>query len=107
MKKTMLLIGIVLMLLAGIAIAEGTKHVATVERGQALFNDPRLGTSGKTCNDCHKNGQGLEHAGARKDLEMVVNRCVMGPLKGKMLENDSIEMQSIVLYLKSLARRAR
>jgi hypothetical protein len=94
-----------LVVLAGSTAAYGTNQEAAIDTGKALFNDRALGTSGKTCNDCHKDGQGLEKAGARKDLEQMVNRCIAGPLKGKALKEDSVEMRSLVLYIKSLGEK--
>jgi cytochrome c len=38
----------------------------------------------------------------RKDIEKTVNSCVQASLKGKALKQNSVEMQSLVLYLKSL-----
>ena len=86
---------------------------ASVEKGKALFNDARLGTTGSSCNTCHMNGRGLEAAAAKKgwirsdktykNLEDLVNGCITTGLHGKALDVQSVEMQSIVLYLKSLA----
>ena len=78
------------------------QHEATAEKGKALFNDPKLGTSGQSCNDCHKNGAGLEKAGEKKDLDKIVNSCIKKGLKGKTLKTKSAEMQSMILYLKGL-----
>ena len=59
-----------------------------IERGKALFNDPKLGggTSGKSCNTCHPGGKGLEGVGEKKEwqtpggkhktLEEAINTCV-------------------------------
>ena len=91
---------ITLIFAAGAAFS--MQHEASVERGKALFNDPKLGTNGKTCNDCHKDGGGLEKAGSRKDIEMTVNSCIQASLQGKVLKPGSVEMQSLVHYLKSL-----
>lgn len=91
---------ITLLLAAGTVMA--MQHESSADKGKALFNDPALGTNGKTCNDCHKDGAGLGQAGARQDIEKVVNRCIQAALKGKALEPGSAAMQSLVLYLKSL-----
>jgi cytochrome c peroxidase len=88
------------MALAGAAAA--AHHEGSVEKGKALFNDPKLGTTGKSCNDCHKDGKGIEKAAVRKDLETVVNNCITQGLKGKALDAGSVEMQSLVKYIKSL-----
>jgi cytochrome c peroxidase len=90
-----------LLLVAASAVC-AMQHEASVNKGKILFNDPKLGTNGKTCNDCHKDGGGLEQAGSRKDIQRTVNSCIQASLKGKALKPDSVEMQSLVLYLKSL-----
>jgi cytochrome c peroxidase len=80
------------------------QHEATVEKGKALFNDPKLGTTGQSCNDCHKDGRGLEKAGDKKDLDGIVNNCITKGLKGKALKPQSAEMQSMLLYLRGLGK---
>lgn len=82
----------------------GEVREATVEQGLSLFKDPSLGTKGRSCNDCHREGKGLERAGARPDLPEIVNRCISGALKGKELPSGSVEMRSILLYLKGLGK---
>lgn len=79
------------------------QHEASSDKGKALFNDPKLGTIGKSCNDCHANGKGLAKAGEKKDLAATVNKCITMGLKGKALDEKSAEMQSMVQYIKSLA----
>lgn len=79
-----------------------------VEKGKALFNDPKLagGTVGMSCNSCHPDGKGLEKAADRKDLEKMVNACIKNALKGKGIDLKSAEMADIVAYLKSLRGKA-
>jgi cytochrome c len=45
----------------------------------------------------------MEKAAAKKDLEVIINSCITGSLKGKALEVKSVDMQSLVLYIKSFA----
>ena len=106
MKNVSIALLVFLFIVAGITAVHAAKHEASRDAGKALFNDAKLGTSGKTCNDCHKNGKGLEKAGSRTDLEQMVNNCIAGPLKGTPLKTDSVEMKSIVLYIKSLKKKA-
>jgi cytochrome c2 len=75
--------------------------------GKKLFNDPSLGGSGNTrsCNTCHPGGKGLKDAGSNPDLAAVINRCISGPLGGKTITEDSIRMQSLILYIRSLEGR--
>ena len=82
--------------------AAGAAQNASIERGRSLFSDPKLGTSGKTCSTCHHGGKGLAKAAMNAELESTINACIAGPLKGKALDRDSADMQSLVLYLKSL-----
>ena len=88
-----------LSLIFSLAIAAGN-----VEKGKALFNDPKLGggTTGASCNSCHPDGKGLEKAADRKDLEKQVNLCIKNALKGKGMDPKSAEMADIIAYLKSL-----
>lgn len=97
----------------------------SIERGFALFNDKKLGTSGKTCNDCHMNG-GMKEAkmgdmtmkafdnlaahypkffmmGKRvMTLDQVVNFCVTTPLKGEPLAWDDQRLTDLVAYCASV-----
>ena len=98
--KTVVLVLFTVLLGASMAIA--MQHEASLEKGKALFNDPKLGTTGKSCNDCHPGGKGTEKAAAKSDLERIVNSCITHSIKGKELDVKSVEMQSIVLYIKSL-----
>jgi cytochrome c peroxidase len=88
--------------LLGTSMAIAMQQEASVEKGKALFNDPKLGTTGKSCNDCHPGGKGAEKAAAKNDIDRIVNACITHSIKGKALEVKSVEMQSIVLYIKSL-----
>ncbi|RME66999.1 MAG: hypothetical protein D6778_03880, partial [Nitrospirae bacterium] len=47
----LLVIMVGLVFVVAVAFAGGS-----VEKGKALFNDPSLGTNGKTCNYCHPDG---------------------------------------------------
>lgn len=87
---------------------------ADVEKGKALFNDPKLGgaTSGKSCGSCHPDGKGLENAADKKEfnimgkkqkgLEGAVNFCIEMALKGKAIDPKGADMANIVAYIKSL-----
>ena len=101
--KTVAFIVLVALLGAGLAVA--MQHEATVDMGKALFNDPKLGTTGKTCNDCHPNGKGVEKAVGKKDLETILNACITKGLKGKALDVKSMEMQSLMLYVNSFGEK--
>jgi len=82
----------------------------SVERGFALFNDKKLGTSGKTCNDCHMNGGTLAAQYPKffmmgkkiMTLDQVVNFCVTTPLKGEPLAWDDQRLTDLVAYCASV-----
>ena len=85
-----------------VTVVFAMQHEATADKGKVLFNDTKLGTNGKSCNDCHRDGTGLEKAGLKNDLEATVNTCIKKALNGKALKKNSVEMQSLVLYIKGL-----
>jgi len=80
-------------------------ELPSIERGKQLFADTRLGTSGKSCASCHPGGARLEEVGASSDKELTatINSCIKGPLEGTQLGPESVEMKSLLLYLRSLA----
>jgi cytochrome c peroxidase len=86
-------------------IASAVQEGASIEKGKMMFNDTKLGTTGKSCNSCHPGGKGLEKSGSRKDLTDIINGCITIPLKGKALDPKSVEMESLVLYIKSLGAK--
>lgn len=83
----------------------------SAERGKILFNDPKLGTTGSSCNTCHGDGKGLESAFTKKQwlidgkafdtIEAAVNACITVGLRGKPLQAGSDDMQSLIVYIKS------
>ena len=102
--KTVALVLFTILLGTGMAIA--VQQEASLEKGKALFNDPKRGTTGKSCKDCHPGGKGVEKAAAKNDIERIVNACITHSIKGKALDVKSVEMQSIVLYIKSFGDKA-
>lgn len=94
------LLALLPLLIAGLAVA--MHHEPTAEKGKALFNDVKLGSSGQSCASCHPDGKGVEGAAMKPDLAKIVNKCIKGSLKGTPLDEKSNEMQSLVLYLQSL-----
>lgn len=118
-----------LVVLLGILIAGcvGTKAPAlsAVERGKMLFNDPKLGTTGGTCNSCHPDGgtiggkigdmpiPDLRGAAATfpkfkgwanrtLTIAEMNNACIEMMLKGKPIDVNSQEMKDLEAYLHSL-----
>ena len=102
MRPTGMIAVLVFSVLTMVGAVSAMQHEPTADKGKALFNSTKLGRNGKTCNDCHKDGSGLEKAGIKNDLETIVNNCIKKGLNGKALKSKSVEMQSIVLYIKEL-----
>lgn len=116
--KKMKVLKISLMSLIALGLVFSFAYAAgNVEKGKALFNDPKFagGTAGKSCASCHPDGKGLEKAAEKKEwktpagpaktLKEAVNLCIVNALKGKALEPKSEEMKDIVAYIKSLGKK--
>lgn len=80
------------------------KEVPSREMGKALFESAAVSTVGKSCATCHPDGKGLEKIDAYDDgmLREMINFCIRDALKGQMLPEDSQELESLLLYLRSL-----
>lgn len=78
----------------------------SAEKGRRLFNSPEFAgaVSGRSCSSCHPGGSELQNAWMNPNLAGQVNNCILGPLKGKPLDEDSPDMQSMLLYLRSLKK---
>lgn len=82
------------------------------DKGKEHFNNPVFAGGKKSCNTCHPDGRGLEGAGAKTafsimggeqgSLEDAVNVCIVNANKGTALDVNSMEMQELVVYIKSL-----
>jgi cytochrome c len=106
----------------GTAVAMGD-----AAHGMELFKDVALGKSGKSCETCHPNGgtEGMTAEGMTtkpltgvkdrypgkfmmimdKDevtLAEVVNFCIVNPLEGAPLAEDSQDMKDLLAYLNTL-----
>jgi cytochrome c peroxidase len=86
------------------AIASGAKKTS-VELGQEMFNNPKLGesTNESSCNSCHAEGKGLEKAGENKKLTKLANNCLVGQMAGNKLDGRKAAMRSLKMYIKSIS----
>ncbi|NTU96662.1 MAG: cytochrome C [Chlorobiaceae bacterium] len=91
------------LLFYGNMIAE---EAPSVEKGRQLFNSTEFAgaVSGKSCSSCHPGGSGLQFAWQNPYLAAQVNNCILGPLRGKPLDEESSGMQSMLLYIRSLKK---
>lgn len=96
------------------ALSSAANH-SPVERGKALFNDPKFAGGEKACSDCHPLGGGLTRSANKKTfriydetikgLEEAVNFCIVEANMGNAIELNSDQMKDIVEYIKSLQSR--
>lgn len=95
---------IILCTLTMAAYLAAAVDIPSSERGKELFNSTSLGTNGKSCASCHRNGHGLEQVGDRDEATLagIVSRCILGPLKGKEFASDSSDLMSLVMYVRTL-----
>ncbi len=101
-KKIVFAMTAALLLYGTAALAEQP----SVALGMQLFNNPGLGASQNaiSCTTCHPDGKGMEKAASNANLTEMINQCIAGPLKGEPLSAESVAMQSLELYLNSLAK---
>jgi cytochrome c peroxidase len=106
MKSLKMSAAAAVLIFLGASVLFAAQYETSIAKGKALFNDAKLGTSGKACATCHPEGSGLEKAGTRSNLAEVINTCISKPLQGKPLDVTSPDMQSLVLYIKFLGQQA-
>ncbi len=109
MKRALIAVLTMLGMLVGPIAATAGDDLPTREKGRALFTDSGLGTTGKSCDDCHPNGKGAEKAAGKDygEIARIVNACITYSLKGRALEGDSAEMRSLILYIRSLGDKTK
>jgi cytochrome c peroxidase len=78
----------------------------SVELGRKLFNNPGLGNSKNSisCNTCHQDGEGMQNAGQKPNLAAIINQCIVGPLKGDGISENTPAMASLKMYIISLGK---
>ena len=117
MNKMLLAASAILLSAAFAVCIHGTTYAQenqpSVELGKKLFFDSSLGTNGRSCSTCHPSSKKVGELAARgtwfggkaKTLEQAINICITGPLAGKALPEDSVELRSIAEYMKSLEKK--
>ena len=88
-------------LMATLAWAAGP----SMEMGKELFNSTKLGTNGKSCATCHRDGKKLEQAATYADGELgeIINNCIKNPLGGKGLDPSSNDMKALIMFVKGFS----
>jgi thiosulfate dehydrogenase len=81
---------------------------AVVAEGRAAFVDPKLGTNGVVCAQCHPNGAGThpetypkfqQQLGKVATMMEMVNWCIQNPLEGEPLALDDPKMTALLSYM--------
>ena len=84
------------------------EYLAAVDRGRAVFTDPKLGTNGVVCAQCHPNGSNIhpetypkfqKQIGSVAPLWVMINWCIRNPLEGAELAADDPRMVEIQTYI--------
>jgi cytochrome c len=101
---TLYLLTISVLTLFGLTVSAATNP--TLEQGRNIFNNTSLGSNGKSCAVCHPNGKGLDNLADYGDGELtgIINHCIRSALEGKELEPASMEMKSLIEYMRSLGK---
>lgn len=109
-KKTVSVLAFLVLAFA-FTMSYATQHTAE-DRGKTHFNNPTFAGGKKSCSTCHPEGRGLERAGVKAkfsimggeqgSLEEAINVCIVNANKGSALDVNSIEMQELSSYIKSL-----
>jgi len=94
-----------------LALALSAPAEATISNGKTLFNSIDLGVNGKACALCHAGGKAFdaEELANRtsKEVGILVNHCLSLRMKSPKLAPESVELQSLVLYVKTFQQKAR
>jgi len=84
------------------------EYMAAVKAGRKVFTDPKLGTNGVVCAQCHPNGANThpetypkfqKQLGKVVQMWEMVNWCIRNPLEGKDLAADAQRMTTILTYI--------
>ena len=94
-----------------LALALSAPGEASIENGKALFQSPDLGVNGKTCVLCHASGKQFDPEELRerspKEVGILTNHCLSLRMRSPKLAPDSIELQSLILYVKTFQQKGR
>ena len=84
------------------------EYMAAVKDGRKVFTDPKLGTNGVVCAQCHPNGANThpetypkfqKQLGKVAQMWEMVNWCIRNPLEGKSLAADDARMTNMLSYI--------
>lgn len=85
-----------------------SEYMAAVKAGRKVFTDPKLGSNGVVCAQCHPNGANThpetypkfqKQLGKVAQMWEMVNWCIRNPLEGKPLAADDPRMTTMLTYI--------
>ncbi len=88
-------------------MAEDQMLMKAVKMGDDLWHNPKLGTNGLACGNCHPDGSASNphtwpkfqtNLGKVGTLREMINWCIAVPMQGKPLKPDSEEMIAMEAY---------
>lgn len=84
------------------------EFMSVVEQGREVFTDPKLGSNGIVCAQCHPNAANThpetypkfqKQLGKVAQMWEMVNWCIRNPLEGQDLAVDDPKMSAILSYI--------
>lgn len=84
------------------------EYLTVVQKGRDLFTDPKLGSNGIVCAQCHPNAANThpetypkfqKQLGKVASMWEMVNWCIRNPLEGKDLAADDPRMIALQAYI--------
>ena len=84
------------------------EYMSVVKKGRNLWTDPKLGTNGVACAQCHPNAANThpetypkfqKQLGKVIGLRDMINWCIRNPLEGEELAADDPKMIAIEAYV--------
>ena len=83
------------------------EYMSVVAEGRALWGNPKLGTNGVACGQCHPNAANThpetypkfqQQLGRVVAFSEMINWCIMNPLEGQTLALDDRQMIALEAY---------
>ena len=105
MNKLILIIGILLMTSFSCYAIEAP----SLSLGKTIFESSELGTKGRSCNDCHSQGKGLEMVGDFNDTELkdIINACLRDAIGADIISPEAQEMNALVGYVRKFQKATK
>ena len=84
------------------------EFMSVVKQGRSLCTDPKLGSNGVACAQCHPNAANThpetypkfqKQLGKVAAISEMINWCIRNPLEGKPLLIDSADMTALQAYV--------